>query len=84
MMQSFGLDQMGAYPFVRAAIIGHANKESPTNCRQVVLLFYLFILVMFFCKVRGHFNHLDKELPTKNEAVKTTYKSKNMTYSRLN
>ncbi|XP_023342670.1 RNA polymerase II degradation factor 1 isoform X2 [Eurytemora carolleeae] len=35
MMQSFGLDQMGAYPFVRAAIIGHANKESPTNCRQL-------------------------------------------------
>ena len=35
MLQTFGLDHMGAYPFVRAAIIGHANKESPTNCRQV-------------------------------------------------
>ena len=72
MMQSFGLDQMGAYPFVRAAIIGHANKESPTNCRQVVLLFYLFILVMFFCKVKGPFHHLDTGLPTKDEAVKAT------------
>jgi len=35
MMQSFGLDKMAAYPYVRAAIIGHANKDRPLNCRQL-------------------------------------------------
>ncbi len=35
MMQTFGLDKMAAYPYVRAAIIGHANKDSPQSCRQV-------------------------------------------------
>eukprot|EP00088_Acartia_fossae_P071418 TRINITY_DN9790_c0_g1_i2.p1 TRINITY_DN9790_c0_g1~~TRINITY_DN9790_c0_g1_i2.p1 ORF type:complete len:425 (-),score=90.91 TRINITY_DN9790_c0_g1_i2:62-1336(-) len=35
LMQNFGLDNMGLYPFVRAAIIGHANRASPTNCRQL-------------------------------------------------
>merc|ERR1719232_1904279 len=28
-----GLNNMGAYPFVRAAILGHANRDNPTNCR---------------------------------------------------
>jgi hypothetical protein len=35
MMQSFGLDKMAAYPYVRAAIIGHANKQSPQSCKLV-------------------------------------------------
>lgn len=35
MLQTFGLDSMGAYPYVRAAIIGHANRASPNNCKQV-------------------------------------------------
>lgn len=32
LMQSLGLHNMGAYPYVRAAIIGHANKASPQSC----------------------------------------------------
>ena len=32
-MQNLGLDNMGAYPFVRAAILGHANKNNPSSCR---------------------------------------------------
>jgi len=28
---------MGAYPYVRAAIIGHANKDSPGNCDQLYI-----------------------------------------------
>jgi len=35
LMQNLGLNNMGIYPFVRAAIIGHANRRSPTNCRQL-------------------------------------------------
>ena len=31
---------MGAYPYVRAAIIGHANKDSPGNCDQVSTIVY--------------------------------------------
>jgi len=34
-MQSLGLSKMGAYPYVRAAIIGHANKKSPQSCQQL-------------------------------------------------
>merc|ERR1711983_516220 len=33
LMQTMGLNNMGAYPFVRAAILGHANRDNPTNCR---------------------------------------------------
>ena len=32
-MQNLGLHNMGAYPFVRAAILGHANKNNPSSCR---------------------------------------------------
>ena len=32
-MQNLGLDNMGAYPFVRAAILGHANRRDPSSCR---------------------------------------------------
>ena len=39
-MQSLGLSNMGAYPYVRAAIIGHANKDSPGNCDQVSTIVY--------------------------------------------
>jgi len=35
LMQNLGLGNMGAYPYVRAAIIGHANKDSPGNCNQL-------------------------------------------------
>jgi len=35
LMQNLGLANMGAYPYVRAAIIGHANKDSPGNCNQL-------------------------------------------------
>ena len=31
-MQNLGLDNMGVYPFVRAAILGHANRASPSSC----------------------------------------------------
>jgi hypothetical protein len=41
MMQSFGLDKMAAYPYVRAAIIGHANKQSPQSCKLVKLCLFL-------------------------------------------
>merc|ERR1719225_1199757 len=34
LMQNLGLNNMGAYPFVRAAILGHAGRRSPGNCRQ--------------------------------------------------
>ena len=34
LMQNLGLSNMGAYPFVRAAILGHANRRSPGSCRQ--------------------------------------------------
>jgi len=34
-MQSLGLNKMGAYPFVRAAIIGHASKGSTGSCQQL-------------------------------------------------
>merc|ERR1719225_2337661 len=34
LMQNLGLNNMGAYPFVRAAILGHAGRQSPGNCRQ--------------------------------------------------
>jgi len=34
LMQNLGLSNMGAYPFVRAAILGHANRRSPSSCRQ--------------------------------------------------
>jgi len=34
-MQNLGFDNMGVYPFVRAAIIGHANRAAPTNCKQL-------------------------------------------------
>merc|ERR1712072_1160839 len=37
LMQSLGLSNMGAYPYVRAAIIGHANKDSPGNCDQLYI-----------------------------------------------
>ena len=37
MMQNLGMDNMGAYPFVRAAIIGHANRDRPGNCNQLYL-----------------------------------------------
>merc|ERR1712054_178869 len=37
LMQSLGLSNMGAYPYVRAAIIGHANKDRPGNCDQLYL-----------------------------------------------
>jgi len=37
LMQSLGLGNMGAYPYVRAAIIGHANKDRPGNCDQLYL-----------------------------------------------
>jgi len=32
LMQNLGLDNMGVYPFVRAAILGHANRASPSSC----------------------------------------------------
>ena len=34
LMQNLGLSNMGAYPFVRAAILGHASRRSPGSCRQ--------------------------------------------------
>ena len=34
-MQNLGLAKMGAYPYVRAAIIGHANKDQTGNCEKV-------------------------------------------------
>ena len=37
LMQNLGLQNMGAYPFVRAAIIGHANRDRPGNCNQLYL-----------------------------------------------
>jgi hypothetical protein len=49
MMQSFGLDKMAAYPYVRAAIIGHANKQSPQSCKLVKLY-------PFFCQGSGPFS----------------------------
>lgn len=36
-MQSFGLNTLSAYPYVRAAIVGHANRASPGQCRQLYL-----------------------------------------------
>lgn len=35
MMHSLGLNNMGAFPYVRAAIIGHANKDAAGSCRQL-------------------------------------------------
>jgi len=32
LMQTLGLHNMGAYPYVRAAILGHASKASPQSC----------------------------------------------------
>jgi len=37
LMQNLGLANMGAYPYVRAAIIGHANKASPGSCSQLYI-----------------------------------------------
>jgi len=37
LMQNLGLGNMGAYPYVRAAIIGHANKASPGSCAQLYI-----------------------------------------------
>jgi len=37
LMQNLGLANMGAYPYVRAAIIGHANKASPGSCAQLYI-----------------------------------------------
>ena len=34
MMQNLGMDNMGAYPFVRAAILGHANRQHPGSCAR--------------------------------------------------
>ena len=36
-MQSFGLNSLSGYPYVRAAIIGHANRATPGSCRQLYL-----------------------------------------------
>merc|ERR1712126_703425 len=32
LMQTLGLHNMGAYPYVGAAILGHASKASPQSC----------------------------------------------------
>lgn len=37
MMQNLGMDNMGAYPFVRAAILGHANRKHPGSCARQYL-----------------------------------------------
>lgn len=34
MMQNLGMNNMGAYPFVRAAILGHANRQHPGSCAR--------------------------------------------------
>ena len=36
-MQNLGLANMGAYPYVRAAIIGHANKDTPRSCARLYI-----------------------------------------------
>ena len=44
-MQNLGLAKMGAYPYVRAAIIGHANKDQTGNCEKVSAGMIIIILL---------------------------------------
>ena len=50
-MQNLGLANMGAYPYVRAAIIGHANKDQPGNCEQVSDGIIIIILPQYFLAI---------------------------------
>ena len=50
-MQNLGLAKMGAYPYVRAAIIGHANKDQTGNCEKVSECILISILPQYFLAI---------------------------------
>ena len=50
-MQNLGLAKMGAYPYVRAAIIGHANKDQSGNCEKVSEGMIISILPQYFLAI---------------------------------
>ena len=51
MMQNLGMDNMGAYPFVRAAILGHANRQHPGSCaRHYLKCFDISFIYLLDCR----------------------------------